>query len=27
MHAGDALIEVEKRLTSRDFLCRQKIVG
>jgi len=27
MHAGGALIEVEKRLTSRDFLCRQKVVG
>ena len=27
MHAGGELIELEKRLTSRDFLCRQKIVG
>lgn len=27
MHAGGHLIEVEKRLTGRDFLCRQKIVG
>jgi Fe-S-cluster containining protein len=27
MHAGGELIEVEKRLTGRDFLCRQKIVG
>jgi len=27
MHAGGELIEVEKRLTSRDYLCRQKIVG
>ena len=27
MHAGGELIEIEKRLTSRDFLCRQKIVG
>jgi len=27
MHAGAELIEVEKRLTSRDYLCRQKIVG
>ncbi|WP_243670150.1 YkgJ family cysteine cluster protein [Methanoculleus chikugoensis] len=27
MQAGGALIEVEKRLTSRDFLCRQKVVG
>ncbi|HQD26574.1 MULTISPECIES: YkgJ family cysteine cluster protein [Methanoculleus] len=27
MHAGGQLIEVEKQLTSRDFLCRQKIVG
>ncbi len=27
MHAGGELIEVEKRLTSRDFLCRQKIIG
>ena len=27
MHAGGHLIEVDKRLTSRDFLCRQKIVG
>jgi Fe-S-cluster containining protein len=27
MHAGGELIEIEKRLTSRDYLCRQKIVG
>lgn len=27
MHAGDALIEIEKQLTGRDFLCRQKVVG
>lgn len=27
MHAGAELIEVEKRLTSRDYLCRQRIVG
>ncbi|HOI13623.1 MAG TPA: YkgJ family cysteine cluster protein [Methanoculleus sp.] len=27
MNAGSALIEIEKRLTSRDFLCRQKVVG
>jgi len=27
MHAGSGLIEIEKRLTSRDYLCRQKIVG
>jgi Fe-S-cluster containining protein len=27
MNAGGHLIEIEKRLTGRDFLCRQKIVG
>jgi Fe-S-cluster containining protein len=27
MHAGSHLIEVEKRLTSRDYLCRQRIAG
>lgn len=27
MHAGGELIEVEKRLSGRDFLCRQRIVG
>lgn len=27
MYAGGELIEVEKMLTGRDFLCRQKIVG
>jgi len=27
MYAGGQLIEIEKRLTGRDFLCRQKIVG
>ncbi|MDV4342616.1 YkgJ family cysteine cluster protein [Methanoculleus sp. YWC-01] len=27
MNAGGQLIEIEKRLTSRDYLCRQKVVG
>jgi Fe-S-cluster containining protein len=27
MNAGGHLIEIEKQLTGRDFLCRQKIVG
>lgn len=27
MHAGSELIEIEKRLTRRDYLCKQKIVG
>jgi Fe-S-cluster containining protein len=27
MHAGGDLIVIERRLTSRDFLCRQKILG
>jgi len=27
MNAGDALIEIERRLNSREYLCRQKIVG